>query len=203
MADSTLGGIIEFFVDLGVYDVVLPFLLVFTIVFAILEKTRVLGTDMIDKHHYSKKNLNSMVAFCVAFFVILSQTLVSAISEALANIVVLLLVSVCFLLLIGSFAKETKEPVFLEGWWAKIFMVIMFIGVVFIFLHAIPTGDGSNWLEAAFAFVGSNWDEEWGAAIIFVLAMAGFMAWVTQPSGGGKKKDEAKSSSSGGDHGHP
>ena len=41
---SVFRGIIEFFEKIGIYDVVLPFLLVFTIVFAILEKTKVFGT---------------------------------------------------------------------------------------------------------------------------------------------------------------
>ena len=40
--------VIEFFDSIGLFDVVLPFLLVFTIVFAILEKTKVLGTEDIE-----------------------------------------------------------------------------------------------------------------------------------------------------------
>src|SRR3989344_163631 len=41
MADaSTFRGTLDFLGELGVFDVVLPFLLVFTIVFALLEKTR-------------------------------------------------------------------------------------------------------------------------------------------------------------------
>ena len=66
MADTTgFRGVIVFLEKLGVYDVVLPFLLVFTIVFAILEKTRVLGTDDIDGKPWPKKNLNAVVAFVV------------------------------------------------------------------------------------------------------------------------------------------
>ena len=36
---------IDFLDKLGVYEVLLPFLLIFTIVFAILEKTKVFGTE--------------------------------------------------------------------------------------------------------------------------------------------------------------
>ena len=62
---STLRGVLGFFVDIGIYDVVLPFLLVFTIVFAIFDKTKVLGTEVIDGHKYPKKNLNAIVAFVI------------------------------------------------------------------------------------------------------------------------------------------
>ena len=39
---STFREIILFFDEVGVYDVILPFLLVFTIVYAIFEKTKIL-----------------------------------------------------------------------------------------------------------------------------------------------------------------
>ena len=38
---SGFRGVIDFLGKLGVYDVILPFLLIFTIVFAILEKTKI------------------------------------------------------------------------------------------------------------------------------------------------------------------
>ena len=45
---SVLGNTIEFFTRFGMFDVVLPFLLVFTIVFAILEKN-LLNTGLNNK----------------------------------------------------------------------------------------------------------------------------------------------------------
>src|SRR3989339_539361 len=42
---SVFGESIQFLAKLGIYDVVLPFLLVFTIVFSLMEKTKVLGTE--------------------------------------------------------------------------------------------------------------------------------------------------------------
>ena len=57
--ESVFRGVMTFFDKLGIYDVVLPFLLTFTIVFAILEKTKVLGTESIEGKSYSKKNLNN------------------------------------------------------------------------------------------------------------------------------------------------
>ena len=52
--ESVLGGVIDVFERIGVYDVVLPFILVFTIVFAILEKTRVLGVEVYGDKEWDK-----------------------------------------------------------------------------------------------------------------------------------------------------
>ena len=81
---SAFRNVIEFFEEIGLYDVVLPFLLVFTVVFAMLEKSRVLGYDEINGEKVPKKNLNSMVAFVIAFLTIASTKVVAVINEALS-----------------------------------------------------------------------------------------------------------------------
>ena len=105
MAESTFRGMINVLGQIGIYDVVLPFLLVFTIVFAVLEKTKILGVEKYQGEVYPKKQLNAITAFVIAFLVIASTRLVSLINEALANTVILLILSVMFLLLIGSFYR--------------------------------------------------------------------------------------------------
>ena len=125
-----------FFVDsikyldkIGFYDVVLPFLLVFTILYAVLEKTKVFGTE--GKDNASKKNLNAMTAFVIAFLVVASSSLVATISTFVANSVMILVLCVLFLLLVGSFAKpeDMEKGIFLDGKWKWTFVAIVFIGV--------------------------------------------------------------------------
>ena len=91
---STFRGIIGFFDKVGIYDVVLPFILVFTIVYAILEKTKILGTEEIEGIKYTRKNLNAMTAFVVAFLVVASSKLVAVVTDVSSQVVVLLLASV-------------------------------------------------------------------------------------------------------------
>ena len=141
---STFRGALEFFEDIGIYDVILPFLLIFTIVFAILEKTKVLGTEEIEGTKYTKKNLNAMASFVISFMVVASSQLVEIITEVSSHVIILLLVSIFFLILVGSFYKE-GEGVFLEGGWKILFMVIMFIGIVLIFLNAIHVEEPHPW----------------------------------------------------------
>ena len=171
---STFRGVIEFFVRLGVYDIVLPFLLVFTLVFAILEKSKVLGTEKTKDGEYTRKNLNSMVAFVIAFLVIASSRLVAIINETMANMVLLLMMSVCFLILIGSFIKETKEGVFLEKGWQTFFSIMMFIGLLFIFLNAL------GWLEPMWNYLLVHYDSTAVASILLITGMVGFVYWIVK-----------------------
>ncbi len=203
MADQTaFGNIIVFFKELGIYDVVLPFLLVFTIIFAILEKTKVFGTEKIGAEVYTKKNLNAMTAFVVSFLVIASTKLVAIINEAIANIVLLLMLSVFFLMLVGSFKKE-GEGVFLESGWERFFMVFMFVGILLIFLNAIKL-DSSNqycggtpqeecsFLTLVWNYVGQNWNSRAVGSIILIIVVVLFMWFITKEQT--PKKAEKKES---------
>ena len=101
---TMLGGVVDFIAKLGFYDVVLPFLLTFTIVYAILDKTQVFGKE--GKDGESKKNLNSIVALVMGLLVIFVKPLVMAINEAMANLVILIIIGVFFMVLVGVFWKE-------------------------------------------------------------------------------------------------
>lgn len=186
---SVFRGGIDFFVRLGIYDVVLPFLLVFTIMFAILEKTKIFGTVKIGGEEYTKKNLNAMVAFIVGFIVVASSKLVGAINASMGRIFLLLLVSICFLLLIGSF-YHYEEKVMLEGGWRTFFMVAMLIGVILIFMDSIKLDSGQTWLEWLWEFLKGNWAANYTASIILIIVLIGAMLFITSEK---KPKKETKS----------
>lgn len=181
--ESVFRGVIGFLDKIGVYDVILPFLLVFTIVFAILEKTKVLGTEKVGDKTLTKKNLNSMVAFVVAFLVIASTQLVAVVNQVMANVVLLLILAVCFLMLVGVFFGSQEFTLEKYPGWVKFFMVLMFIGIVVIFLNAL------DWLQYVLA-VFVYWNADWAAGILFVTIIFGFMIYIVkEPS---SKKEEKK-----------
>ncbi len=188
MPESVLGNVIQFFAKIGIYDVVLPFLLVFTIVFAILEKTRVLGTEKVGGEVYPRKNLNAMAAFVIGFLVIASAQLVEAITRISANVVVLLMLAVFFLMLVGTFFP-TKEEVALKGWWRNSFMVIMFVGIVFVFLDAIKTQSGQSWLDIFWRWLTSFWTSTAVASIILMICVVIFIYFIVREP---KKEEEKK-----------
>jgi hypothetical protein len=166
--------IIDFFANIGVFDVVLPFLLVFTVVFALLERTKVFGMEKIEGKEYTKKNLNSAAAFVIAFLVVASSELVEIITDVSSKFVVLLFGIVLFLLLVGSFFKEEPHGVFLEGGWKTTFMVIVFIVLIFIFLDALNVlGDVFDFLQ------GTNRGELVGSVLLMALIIM-FIVYVTK-----------------------
>ena len=158
--ESAFRGIISFLTQIGVYDIILPFLLIFTIVFAILEKTKVLGSEKVGDKELPKKNLNAMVSFSIAFLVIASTRLVAVINEVMANVGLLLILAVSFMLLVGSF-YGSKEFTLEGSGWLKFFFFFMFFGIVIIFLNAL------GWLELVFGVVAEAEQEQIGQQLLY------------------------------------
>ena len=93
--------------DMYQINVVLVFLLIFVIVYAIMQKTRVLGE--------SKKNLNIVVAIVVGLLVVIPHVTgrfpanadpVLIIGDALPSISIVLVAVIFLLIMIGVFGQE-------------------------------------------------------------------------------------------------
>jgi hypothetical protein len=192
---SPLGNAIEFLRDFGLFDVILPFLLTFTITFAVLEKTRILGTTKIHgtDDYIPNKNLNSMVSFVIALLVVATANIVRTINESLPNIVLLLVASVSFLILIGIFVKDELNFASNHTTWNKWFIVIMFIGVILIFLNAIYTtinGVEMSILEYIINWIIQNWSGTiFGSIIILVIVIVAIYG-ITRGNNPAKNKGE-------------
>ena len=183
MVDTTspFRDVITFFDKIGLYDVVLPFLLVFTIVFAVLEKTKVLGTEKHEGHEYTKKNLNAMASFVIAFLVIAAKELVQVINETVSRAVIVLFFSILFLMLVGSFHKE-GEPIFLKGGWKIAFEIIVFVAISGIFLNSLKSPDGRTWLQRITDYAGSGSDMLVGSILLLGIVVIFIMYATKEPS---------------------
>ena len=113
----------------GVTDVLLPFLLVFVFIFAILQKTKILGDG--------KKNLSVAVAVIVGLLFVVPHVTgkypansdpVEIINRALPQVSIIVIAIVFLLILIGVFGQDF---VFLgasmPGWIAIISMIIVLV----------------------------------------------------------------------------
>ncbi len=118
----------------GLRDVMLPFLLVFVVFFAILAKTRILGED--------KKKYNLILALVIALLVVIPHVInkyppnfdpVDIMNEALPNISIVIVAAVGALLIIGSFGGQvTTRPAYLTGG-------VIVIGAVIYTIFVYPT----------------------------------------------------------------
>ncbi len=162
----------ETFLQLPLFqDVILPFLLVFTLLYAILEKSRLLGED--------KHQINAITALVIAAILTSFATQIIWIRSFMSFLVVALIILFVFMLIYG-FVYAGKEG-FTMGPKLRITLITLaFIAVVFAAL--IITG---NWNRAFGFFTGSTW----GANIVFavIIALAIVVVVVT-----GKKKHEEK-----------
>jgi hypothetical protein len=184
MVDTVLGGAIEFLQDFGFFDVILPFLLVFTIVFGILEKTKIFGTEKVGEKEFTKKNIDAMVAFVVAFFVIAAKEIVTSIKTSLPMVALILVAIISLLMLIGAFVSGKDEFDFfklfsgLKGWFAGTFIV----AIIAIFLNSFGL------LEPVYEYFSGR-----GSAIFIVIVFVGILGGVvyfvfnSPTSSGGKE----------------
>lgn len=118
---------------IGLFNVVLPFILIFTLSFAILEKSGIL----------KQRNFNAVISFILALLFIRNQTLVGLVNNFLPNVSMFLVVILMFLLLIGIFGGKSEWKGFTLG-----------IGAIVSFIFII-------WSLFATNFVKINWLPDW------------------------------------------
>lgn len=149
--------------EMGVYDVLLPFLLIFAIVFATLEKTKVLGKD--------KTNINALVSLVIGLLLVVQQTIVQTINSFLPRVSLIIVVILMFLLIISMIAgKEFKG---LQG----TFLTFAIIGVIISLYFALsPSTDISQETRDSLLRI--------GLPLIIFLALMFFI------TGGPKKPDD-------------
>lgn len=182
---STLQNALEFFREFGLFDVVLPFLLVFALVFAILEKTKILGTE--GKDQEPKRNVNTLVAFVVAMMVIATNKVVNTINLALPNIILIIVAFVAFLLMIGVF-YGTGELKFRETnpYYFKGFVAVSLIILVLILLNSLTLASGQTWLDFTIKYVTENLSGPVVTSIIFLIVAVAAIIYITKKPGGAK-----------------
>ena len=116
----TLFQLLSDWENIGFFHVALPFLLIFTLVFAVLQKTKILGTG--------SKNFNAIVAFIIGALAVRNQDIVFLIQRFLPNVSMFVVIALMFLLLVGIFGGD-KFHGFTGGWMlAAAIISFIFVG---------------------------------------------------------------------------
>jgi hypothetical protein len=133
---------------LGVFDVILPFVLVFTIIYAVLHKIKLFGPDPA-----KNKQFDVVIALVMGLAVIFPHVLgyyppdrdiVLIINHSLPNVSIVVVAVVMALLIIGVFGKRFEiGGTSLSGWIA----LAAFAVVAFIFGSAANFWDMPVWLS--------------------------------------------------------
>ncbi len=173
----------SFFISLeriGFVDILLPFLLIFTIIFAVLEKSKVLGDG--------KRNMNTALALIFALIVVIPHATgnliagydpVVIINAALPSISLLVVAIIALLILIGVFFHDRVSLGISAPGWVALFSVI---ALVYIF------GSAANWWASGFMnWMEGTFGQDVLAVVIMILVFGIIIAFVTGSGGGAKE----------------
>lgn len=165
MANVDFQTIVQDLEQAGVFDVVLPFLLIFTLVFGFLEKIKLFGT----KDGQPRTNINAIFSLLVAGFMLTQEEIIEKITSFLPRVSLIMLIFVMLLLLIGTFIGERQHE-----WTGGVFAVAAILCLIAVFWAFTSTdydfmegGSISNW-----------WDDNWGGVIGLAAVVAVFIAVV-------------------------
>lgn len=153
-------------------QVALVFVLVFTVVFGALQKTKLFGDG--------KKQIDALVALVVGLIASSVAYSLDIIQRLVPFLAVSLVIILVFLVLVGFMFKEGEFK--LPGWVMVSLPIIIFIAVVIAVLQITGTWDMLYGL-----FSGES-GGTWITNVVLIVVLAGVVAAVV--AGGGKKKDK-------------
>lgn len=163
----------------GIFDVILPFLLVFTLVFAVLQRIKLFGDD--------KKSINIVVALIIGILTVVPHVTgrypaqydpVAIINSLLPSVGVLSVVIILILFLWGMFGGEYSGSS-VPG----IIMVLILLVIGYIF------GTTVGWWEAPSQTFGSWWSSSLSTLVIVILVFGVIIWFITS----GDKKTPGES----------
>lgn len=166
----------------GLTDALLPFLLIFTLIFAILQKVQIFGKE--------KKNINVIVALVIGLLVVIphvtqsyppGQDVVEIMNNAIPNVSVVIVAIVMVLILIGVFGTEVDiAGSSLAGWVA----VLSFLAVGYIF------GRAAGWFTYTPRWL--QWvDDPETQALVVVLLVFGVLIYFVTKEPSDSKEDKS------------
>lgn len=169
--------------NLGVFNILLPFLLVFAITFAILEKIKLFGTA-----GKSNKQINGVVAAVLGILVVRNQYVVGIINRFLPNVALFMIIILMFLLLVGIFRGQHQDT---SGWQLKVAVVVC---VLFVLWSLSSDFIGQKYEIPSFLY---GFDEQTKATVLFIAVFVGVIAFVWYS---GKDSDGGEVTVQGGSH---
>lgn len=189
-------AIIENLKDMHFYDVILPFLLVYVVVFAILEKSKIFKVSGGNDENKHVKNVNAIIALVFALFVVASLQTVLYIQSLIINIVLFIIFILVMLIVLGFiFGEDYKQLIFEkdgDNWkirkWAAwtIGIIVLIVGIVAL-MYATDTIDPvTDFFDDLF---NGTFDSDSFWTIVVIAALGGVIYWIS-------KEDSNTSSSS-------
>ena len=150
---------------------VLPFILIWTIVFAILRKTKILGDN---------QQVDSLVAFVIGFIFISVLQPKEIVSNMILFLTVALVVMFVGLILWGFVSGKSMDKDILGPTWAKwVFGIVIVVGVILALVWS--AGIDNALIDLLFK---QSWSGTFWTNAAFIVVVAAALALVLRSGGG-------------------
>jgi len=146
---GTVGNLLAYWEQAGVFSYVLPFLLIFAIVFGVLSRIQIFGDN---------KGLNTVVSLVIGLLALQFDLVPVFFSEIFPRVGVALSVILALAILIGIFAGNRDEKIFNY--------LLLAVGIISFIVVLVKTAGYLGW------YSGYWWSAHWPE----VLAVLGFFA---------------------------
>lgn len=172
-------------------EALLPFALIFTIVYAVLTKTKILGTTKSDE---PRKNFNVIISLVMALAVVLphltnsypdpSWDVVTIINSALPNVALVAVIIVMLLIVLGVAGKpiDFSKSDYMGGG----FTLISILVVLFIFLSSADVFD-TSWTPIWLYFI---YDPSFQMLIVALIVFGLIIKFITKDDDAEKKTSQ-------------
>ena len=167
------------FQDMGVFDIVLPFLLIFAIIFAVLEKSKIFGS----KNGAPKSNINLIVALVIGLIVIVQTDVVNKINTYLPKMALIYVIAIGLLIFFGLMSTG-KKNIALPSYLA---VLLGAIGVIW----ALTSGTGFGWPDWLRLTETAKQAIIWIGVAVVVIGIVYGGGRGNSPESGGKTKTQA------------
>jgi hypothetical protein len=154
--------------------IVYPFLLVFVLVFAILQKSKILGED--------KRQIDALIALSIALIFVAFSWATDIVTKMMPFLAIALVTILVFLLLFG-FIASGKEGLDIPKWLKNVGAV--FATVVVVIALIVSTGQWDKIYDSIFGVDGIT--DTWMNIILVIIVVAAVAAVIFS---GGKSKGE-------------
>jgi FtsH-binding integral membrane protein len=171
----------------GVADVLLPFILIFTIVFAVMQKAEILGDPI------KNKKFHAIVALVLGLSVVIPHVtnsypdprydVVNIINQSLPNVAVITVAIICVLVLLGLMGVDFmgRDPKHQSSALAITLWALSIGLIIFIF------GSSAGWGWKIPRFLGFLNDKDTQALLIIILVFGGILAYIMKDDKGDNK----------------
>ncbi len=150
----------------GFFQYLLPFLLIFALVFGILTQIKLFKDN---------KSINGIIAFVVGLLALQFEMVPQFFAEIFPRLGIALSIILVIIIVLGLFLNSEKDSDPMK--W-----VLLGVGVVILIIVLIKTAGALGWSS------GWWWQENWPmvAGVVFILAVIGIIVGGSNPKSSGK-----------------